>query len=387
MRTVLIIAALSLLNVTQAQQVDSTRSWILNGDFEKIETKKLKRAGGIELAEGWSSPTGEKADLFSENATKESNVSTPKNVAGDQMALSGSNYAGIRTWSYMGQQPRTYLQTQLKQRMKKDSLYCVRFYTTLGDLSKYATGELGVWLGNQKVIKSDEANLTYDITLPAVRDKVQKDMNSWQGICGVYQAKGSEHYLVIGNFASNEKTPNEKVKRPRGETRMQVNSAYYYIDNVEVYPVKDRNSCSCEQLKDAESEFIFGRKGVMNPNYKPSQRVDAQIYYYKRFQSTLDPSMEPWFNELVQDLKADPTIKIRLVGHTDATEMSRTRVRPDLAELASMRAEALRDALVEAGVEVARITVVGKGSDEPVDTSGTEVGMSKNRRVEVELVP
>jgi outer membrane protein OmpA-like peptidoglycan-associated protein len=42
---------------------------------------------------------------------------------------------------------------------------------------------------------------------------------------------------------------------------------------------------------------------------------------------------------------------------------------------------------VEAGVETARITVVGKGSDEPSDTSGTDVGMSKNRRVEVELVP
>ena len=61
--------------------------------------------------------------------------------------------------------------------------------------------------------------------------------------------------------------------------------------------------------------------------------------------------------------------------------------RADLAELAQQRAEGLRDALVEAGVETARITVVGKGSDEPSDTSGTDVGMSKNRRVEVELVP
>lgn len=387
MRTILSFAALLILTVMNAQQVDSTRSWILNGDFEKIETKKLKRPGAILLAEGWDSPTEEKADLFSEYATKESNVSTPKNLAGDQMALSGSNYAGIRTWSYLGQQPRTYLQTQMKQRMKKDSLYCVRFYTTLGDLSKYASGELGVWLGNQKVIKKDEANLTYDITFPAVRDNVQTDMNSWQGVCGVYEAKGSEHYLIIGNFASNEKTPNVKVKRQRGETRMQVNSAYYYIDNVEVYPVKDRSSCTCEQLKDAESEFIFSRKGAVNPNLKPAQRVDGQVYYYKRFQSGLDPSMEPWFNELVEDMKADPSIKVRLTGHIDATELSRTRVRPDLAELGKERAERMRDALVEAGIETSRITVLGKGTDEPADTSGTEVGMSKNRRVEVELVP
>ncbi|HRD53516.1 MAG TPA: OmpA family protein, partial [Flavobacteriales bacterium] len=78
-----------------------------------------------------------------------------------------------------------------------------------------------------------------------------------------------------------------------------------------------------------------------------------------------------------------PAMKIELVGHFDATEMDRTRIRPDLVELSKERAEAVRDALVEAGVQAARITVSGKDASEPADDSGTEVGMSKNRRVEV----
>lgn len=384
MRNLALPLALVIASQLTAQPIDTARTWVVNGDFEQWEGKsKLKRAGGIQYAKGWSSPTSKKADLFSEVATVESTVSAPKNFAGEQMALSGGNYAGVRWWSYQNKEPRTYIQTQLTKKMKKDSLYCVRFYVSLGDLSKYATGELGAWFGKEKIEKDDAANLTYEVTVPSVRTKIYNDMFSWQGVCGTYESKGNEEWMVIGNFAANEKTDNTKAKRPKGETRQQVFSAYYYIDNVEVYPVKNRSSCSCEQLKDAESEFIFSRKGVTPPGLKPKEKATNQVFYFKRFQRQLDPMMDPWLANLVAAMNEDPAMKIELVGHFDATEMDRTRIRPDLVELSKERAEAVRDALVEAGVQAARITVSGKDASEPADDSGTEVGMSKNRRVEV----
>ncbi len=366
-----------------AQDIDTNRTWISNGDFETLDGKKLKRIGGIQYAKGWTSPTGKKADLFSENATVESTVSTPKNFAGEQSALSGSNYAGVRWWSYQNKEPRTYLQTQMKHKMKKDSLYCVRFYVSLGDLSKYATGELGAYFAKEKIEKEDALSLTYEVTVPPVRTKVYGDMFSWLGVCGTYESKGNEEYMIIGNFAATEKTLNEKAKRPKGETRPQVFSAYYYIDNVEVYPVKNRNSCSCEQLKDAESEFIFSRKGVTPPGLKPAERAERQTIYFKRFQRSLDPSMDPWIEDIIKAMKEDTNLKIELIGHFDATENDRTRVRPDLVPLAKERAEAVRDALVEGGIDTGRITVTAKDANEPADETGTEVGMSKNRRVNV----
>jgi outer membrane protein OmpA-like peptidoglycan-associated protein len=366
-----------------AQDIDTNRTWISNGDFETLDGKKLKRIGGIQYAKGWSSPTGKKADLFSENATVESTVSTPKNFAGEQSALSGSNYAGVRWWSYQNKEPRTYLQTQMKHKMKKDSLYCVRFYVSLGDLSKYATGELGAYFAKDKIEKEDALSLTYEVTVPPVRTKVYGDMFSWLGVCGTYESKGNEEYMIIGNFAATEKTLNEKAKRPKGETRPQVFSAYYYIDNVEVYPVKNRNSCSCEQLKDAESEFIFSRKGVTPPGLKPAEKAERQTIYFKRFQRSLDPSMDPWVEDILEAMKEDASLKIELIGHFDATENDRTRVRPDLVPLAKERAEAVRDALVEGGIDTGRITVTAKDANEPADETGTEVGMSKNRRVNV----
>lgn len=366
-----------------AQQIDTARTWVVNGDFEQLDGKKLKRPGGIQYATGWSSATNKKVDLFSENASVESTVSTPRNFTGDQMALSGSNYAGVRWWSYQNKEPRTYLQTQLKHKMKKDSLYCVRFYVTLSDLSKYATGELGAWFSKEKVEKDEAVSLTYDVTVPPVRTKVYNDMFSWQGVCGTYESKGNEEWMILGNFAANEKTPNEKTKRPKGETRPQVFSAYYYIDNVEVYPVKNRTSCSCEQLKDAESEFIFSRKGVTPPGLKPAEKAERQTVYFKRFQKQVDPSMEPWVEDIAEAMKEDLAMRIVLTGHFDATENDRTRVRPDLVPLATERAEAVKEALVEAGIDGGRIMVEAKDANEPADESGTEVGMSKNRRVTV----
>ena len=366
-----------------AQQIDTARTWIVNGDFEQLDGKKLKRAGGIQYATGWFSATGKKADLFSENATVESTVSTPKNFAGEQSALSGANYAGARWWSYQNKEPRTYLQTQMKHKMKKDSLYCVRFYTTLADLSKYATGELGAWFSKEKIEKEEPASLTYEVTVPSVRTRIYSDMFSWQGVCGTYESKGNEEWMVIGNFAATEKTVNEKAKRPRGETRPQVFSAYYYIDNVEVFPVKNRTECTCEQLKDAESEYIFSRKGVTPPGLKPADKAERQTIYFKRFQRLVDSSMEPWVQDIVEAMNEDPAMKIELVGHFDATENERTRVRPDLVPLAKERAEAVRDALVEAGIDTARITVSAMDAKQPADETNTEVGMSKNRRVNV----
>ncbi|MFN3876495.1 MAG: OmpA family protein, partial [Flavobacteriales bacterium] len=165
--------------------------------------------------------------------------------------------------------------------------------------------------------------------------------------------------------------------------RQQVFSAYSYLDNVEVYPVKNRASCSCEQIKDAESEYIFSRKGVTPPGLKPAEKAANQVFYFKRFHRQLDPMMDPWLNNLAEAMKEDPSLRIELVGHFDATEWDRTRIRPDLQELAKERAEAVKDALVEAGIDAGRIAIAAKDASEPADDSGTEVGMSKNRRVEV----
>ncbi len=366
-----------------AQEVPDSLNLIDNGGFEVLDGK-VKRLGYFEEAHGWKSPTAKKADLFTETVTG-SPISVPRNDRGDQSALNGQNYAGLLWWSYQNKEPRTYMQAKLKKTLKKDQKYCVRYYTTLSDLSKYAADQHGAYLSKMLIKKDDEGNLTYSAQVPTLKTKIYDDLFSWQGVCGVYEAKGDEQYLLIGNFSANEKTNTTKVKRPRGETRMQANNAYYYIDDVSVFPIKLMSDCKCEQLDKAASEFIFSRKGTPNPGLKPAQKIDQEVIYFKRFNKQIDGSMDDELNGLVQNLKADSLLRIRLVGHTDAIEADRIRMRPDLTDLDKERADMVKSALVEAGISADRITVGGQKHESPADAGDDEVALAKNRRVEVEL--
>ncbi|HUF20002.1 MAG TPA: OmpA family protein [Burkholderiales bacterium] len=85
--------------------------------------------------------------------------------------------------------------------------------------------------------------------------------------------------------------------------------------------------------------------------------------------------------EVVDLLQSEPDKLIRIEGHTDSTGRSETNLR-----LSQQRADAVLTALVELGVDASRITSVGMGEDFPIDSNDTEVGRSRNRRVDVILL-
>ncbi|MBK7297369.1 MAG: OmpA family protein [Flavobacteriales bacterium] len=96
--------------------------------------------------------------------------------------------------------------------------------------------------------------------------------------------------------------------------------------------------------------------------------------------------METWITDLVEAMKADSSITVKLNGFIDETEKARMAMRPDLETLGLERADTVKEALVEEGIDAARITTSAGPKDTPADDSGTETGESKNRRVEVDVV-
>lgn len=379
----LALALSSLTFTLLSAQQGGDDDLVENGGFEEV-VGKLRRPGSIEMAKGWKSPTANAADLYSGSLT-DSPIGTRKNQRGDQHALSGENYAGLLWWSHMNRESRQYLQTKLKTPMKKGQKYCISYYVSLGDLSRYSADQFGVYVSKIGVSKKDEASLTYDPQVPAVRTRLYEDMHGWEGVCGVYEAKGDEQFLIIGNFTANEKNNTGKVKRPRGETRPQLNHAYYFIDDVSVVPVSSGALCKCAQLDETETEFIYSRKGLYDINKPVGPQVQNGVIYFKRYKAGVDQSQESSVASLAELLKRDTKVRVRLVGHIDAIEADRVRLRPDLGELGLERAESLKAALVEAGIAADRIATADRQGEVPADEAETEVGLSKNRRVQVEL--
>ncbi len=95
--------------------------------------------------------------------------------------------------------------------------------------------------------------------------------------------------------------------------------------------------------------------------------------------STIKPESAQAIEEVAKLLKADPGLKIHVVGHTDNVGGRDANIK-----LSQERAEAVLQALVrDHGIAAARLSSYGCGPFAPVASNDTEEGRAKNRRVEL----
>ena len=83
----------------------------------------------------------------------------------------------------------------------------------------------------------------------------------------------------------------------------------------------------------------------------------------------------------LQWLRANPTLRIRLDGHTDDTGESTYNL-----SLAQRRAEAVRDYMVAQGIDPQRLTIRSFGASRPIADNASASGRSANRRVELSIL-
>jgi outer membrane protein OmpA-like peptidoglycan-associated protein len=86
-------------------------------------------------------------------------------------------------------------------------------------------------------------------------------------------------------------------------------------------------------------------------------------------------------SRLATILKAFGTAKLKIEGHTDNVGDPGENKKTSLA-----RANAVKDALVDAGVPADRITTAGAGAEGAIASNDTEEGRAKNRRIELSIV-
>jgi outer membrane protein OmpA-like peptidoglycan-associated protein len=90
------------------------------------------------------------------------------------------------------------------------------------------------------------------------------------------------------------------------------------------------------------------------------------------------PESQGILDQVAQSLVDNPDVNVEVGGHTDNTGRTATNVR-----LSEARANAVRDYLIEKGVDGGRITAKGYGQENPVADNATAAGRAANRRVEL----
>lgn len=86
-------------------------------------------------------------------------------------------------------------------------------------------------------------------------------------------------------------------------------------------------------------------------------------------------------NELVEAMKAKPTLVIEIAGHTDNVGSPESNLK-----LSQGRADAVRNYLIKNGIAPVHVTAKGYGDTLPVAYNDSEEGKQKNRRTEVRIL-
>jgi outer membrane protein OmpA-like peptidoglycan-associated protein/tetratricopeptide (TPR) repeat protein len=86
-------------------------------------------------------------------------------------------------------------------------------------------------------------------------------------------------------------------------------------------------------------------------------------------------------DKLVSFLKANPTLKIELSGHTDNTGLKQKNL-----DLSKNRAKSVMDYLIQQGIAANRLTYKGYADTQPIADNKTEKGRQLNRRTEFKII-
>lgn len=374
---------LAVLTVFFSATIFAQTNLVENGSFENLD-KKVKSLGQIELATGWSSPTENKADLFVKGSKSEE-VNAENNVYGGQSPDDGKVFAGITVYSYKQAKPRTYLQGKLSQPLEAGKSYCVKMFLTLGDLSKFGVNNIGIYLSKSPVSNKDLTTYAIEPQVHHSQNRIFKEPQIWESICQIYQAEGGEQYITIGNFKKYEDTKFEKVKRPRGFTSPQKPIAYFFIDNVSVISLDSisPSECVCEkQDLQRESKVVYHQDiSVEEEKIKASKKLELIKIFYDSKQTAPKEDQLSKIEEVAELLKANPSLKVEIQGHSDNIE--KTKLTEDIS---LKRAESIQQKLMEKGVSPNQLIVKGYQDTMPANKSGTPEAMAQNRRVSFKVV-
>lgn len=95
-------------------------------------------------------------------------------------------------------------------------------------------------------------------------------------------------------------------------------------------------------------------------------------------QAQLKPEARDNLQRVVEFINRHPGKQVLIEGHTDSQGSANLN-----QTLSQRRAEAVRQALVQDGVEAERLSAVGLGKERPVADNGSAEGRARNRRVDI----
>lgn len=249
-------------------------NYVQNGNFERIDNCYIFRLPGWPGLDSINGGTN--ALIFSEKLCI---ANVPISGWGYQYPKSHNSFAGISMYCepnaptagcWPGYE-RQYLKNFLKTKLVAGQVYCVSMYVNLNDRSSCTTDQFGFYFGTSsidtiKAIGSPISYLVPQLSNPA--GNFITDTVGWTLVSGTYTANGTEKYMVIGCFKSNQ-TINLKVMKDT----LYGKFINMNIDEVSCIPVQNQVEAGPDKYSSPNYSVYIG---------KPAESgLDQFCYWYK----------------------------------------------------------------------------------------------------------
>lgn len=347
------------LGLSACMEGARAQNLVPNPGFEEFRQCPRHLGNASDDLSAWDTPTLGSTDFF--HACSQT-MGAPENFNGRQGALEGEGYAGF--YAYAPEDYREYLQVALLRPLEEDRPYQVSFWVSLSERSDFAVEDLGVLFASKPLRVRTKKNLSKKRWYAQPGNQYHylesqgpgflSDTEDWQEVRLEFTARGTERYLLLGNFLPNSQT------RKRETGRSSNKGAYYYLDQVSVRPVGPP---------------------VASKTYPLDSLLVLPALLFEFDTARLTPAGESELSRLQAFVRTDSTYTLELRGHTDALGTDAYN-----RALSERRCRAVAGYLGSQGLEPDRIRWQAYGATRPVGDNATPEGRRQNRRVEFRIV-
>lgn len=275
-----------------------------------------------------------------------------------------------------------FIQGKLITPLIKGKKYCLRTSINLCSYSKYSGSRLAFYFSSFPISVDCKNENTY---LPQVIfSNLPVENKSFTTLCGYFIANGGEQTITAGRFSNPENL--KVIKReniPQSLFGLE-KSAYYLIDNIELFEIQDTLECYCKR------NIIPIDSNINNPNkvyetdlnkLKLGIPVVLENVNFEFDSFMLLNSSNGILNTLLNYLNNNPDIKIGIEGHTDDIGTDDYNI-----ILSINRAKSVYNWLINKGIDSDRLSFTGFGKNRPLYNDSEENHRALNRRVEVRII-
>jgi len=176
---------------------------------------------------------------------------------------------------------------------------------------------------------------------------------------------------------TDQKSVRKNVPQPQQKDTVRIDSTAH-SQMVKTDTAKSTNNDLSERLRQKQ-DSVMTNAGAGKVKHEPLILERATLRFNFDFNSSVvNAETARYLDDLAQALVDNPSLNVKLTGHTDNIGSQKFNMR-----LSFDRANAMRSYLIKKGVPEDRITAEGKGMDEPLNGNKTAEERAVNRRVEV----